>query len=112
MPAKRGIVAGLRLPSKVGTTMRAVVAPGQRHGQQPRRRDRSSSPIELGSHRPGVPSTRLRPRDEERRVFHLGNPHAVKNSARSAGLVSYAPRQIVVRVMGEISRTPRISVHR
>jgi hypothetical protein len=44
-------------------------------------------------------------------VYFL-NPQAVKNSDLSAGSFSYWPRQKVVRVTGECSRTPRISTHK
>src|SRR5207248_4919540 len=42
--------------------------------------------------------------------IHACTPHTSKNSIRSAGLLSYSPRQNVVRVKGAISRTPRICV--
>src|SRR5438132_11709781 len=43
---------------------------------------------------------------------HECTPHAEKNSARSAELLSYSPRQNVVRVIGSVSRTRRIWVQR
>src|SRR5437588_7452425 len=43
---------------------------------------------------------------------HECTPQAEKNSARSAELLSYSPRQNVVRVNGAVSRTPRICVQR
>src|SRR5438270_2932629 len=44
--------------------------------------------------------------------IHARTPQTEKNSARRAALLSYSPRQNVVRVKGAVSRTPRICVQR
>src|SRR5690349_11531354 len=44
--------------------------------------------------------------------IHHDTPQMLKNSERSAGLWSYSPRQNVVRVSGDTSRTPRICMHK